>query len=45
MHNGEDNRLTHDLINKALRPALDIVEQEWREDRRSGKGGKSNEVK
>lgn len=38
MHNGEDNRLTHDLINKALKPALDIVEREWREDRRSAKG-------
>ncbi|KAL5526411.1 hypothetical protein ACEPAF_8134 [Sanghuangporus sanghuang] len=31
MHNGEDNRLTHELINGALKPALDVVEREWRE--------------
>ncbi|EJD06973.1 ClpP/crotonase [Fomitiporia mediterranea MF3/22] len=31
MHNGEDNRLTHDLINGALKPALDMVEREWRD--------------
>ena len=31
MQNGEDNRLTHALVNKALKPALDIVEKEWRE--------------
>lgn len=35
MHNGEDNRLTHDLINRALKPALDIVEAEWRESWRA----------
>ena len=35
MHNGEDNRLTHELINNALKPALDTVEREWREMWRS----------
>ncbi|THG97668.1 hypothetical protein EW145_g7571 [Phellinidium pouzarii] len=31
MHNGEDNRLTYNFINCALKPALDAVEREWRE--------------
>ncbi|KAF8969252.1 ClpP/crotonase-like domain-containing protein [Flammula alnicola] len=35
LHNGQDNRLTHELINKAVMPALDTVEREWREQRRS----------
>ena len=35
MHNGEDNRLTHALINSALKPALDVVEAEWRESWRA----------
>ncbi|KAH8118221.1 ClpP/crotonase [Phellopilus nigrolimitatus] len=30
MHNGEDNRLTRYLIDNALKPALDIVEREWK---------------
>ncbi|KAI5117960.1 hypothetical protein M0805_001621 [Coniferiporia weirii] len=30
LHNGEDSRLTHDLVNHALKPALDTVEREWR---------------
>jgi len=33
LHNGPDNRLTHALINKGLKPALDIVEREWRAQR------------
>jgi len=33
LHNGLDNRLTHDLINKGLKPALDTVEREWRAQR------------
>lgn len=35
LHNGQDNRLTHELINKAVMPALDIVEREWRVQRRT----------
>lgn len=35
MHNGEDNRLTHDLINRGLKPALDLVEREWRDSWRA----------
>lgn len=30
LHNGVDNRLTHELILKAIMPALDTVEREWR---------------
>ena len=30
LHNGEDNRLSNDLIDRALKPALDVVEREWR---------------
>jgi len=33
LHNGVDNRLTHDLVKKGIMPALDIVEREWREQR------------
>jgi hypothetical protein len=36
LHNGPDNRLTHDLINKGLKPALDIIEREWRAQRAGG---------
>ncbi|KDR78919.1 hypothetical protein GALMADRAFT_244576 [Galerina marginata CBS 339.88] len=35
LHNGVDNRLTHELINQGFMPALDIVEREWREQQRS----------
>jgi enoyl-CoA hydratase/carnithine racemase len=35
LHNGADNRLTHELITKAIMPALDAVEREWREQQRS----------
>ncbi|KAF9484344.1 ClpP/crotonase [Pholiota conissans] len=43
LHNGHDNRLTHDLINKAMMPALDIVEREWRAQRRTAMEAKSVE--
>lgn len=33
LHNGADNRLTHTLINEGLKPALDAVEKDWREQR------------
>lgn len=31
LHNGDDNRLTVDMIDRALKPALDVVEKHWRE--------------
>ncbi|KAI0925905.1 hypothetical protein AcV5_008512 [Taiwanofungus camphoratus] len=31
LHSGEDSRLTDVLFDKALHPALDIVERDWRE--------------
>ncbi|KAJ3997171.1 ClpP/crotonase-like domain-containing protein [Lentinula boryana] len=31
LHNGDDSRLTHELINQGLKPALNTVEKEWRE--------------
>lgn len=40
LHSGPDNRLTHDLINKGLKPALDIVEREWRARRNEALGNK-----
>jgi hypothetical protein len=30
LHNGDDSRLTHELINHGLKPALDAVERDWR---------------
>ncbi|KAG6854391.1 putative secondary metabolism biosynthetic enzyme [Blastosporella zonata] len=47
LHNGVDNRLTHALIDRGLKPALDTVERDWREqwrlaqqstDKTGGKG-------
>ena len=35
LHNGVDNRLTAVLVEKALKPALDVVEKEWRKDWRA----------
>ncbi|KIK62525.1 hypothetical protein GYMLUDRAFT_41986 [Collybiopsis luxurians FD-317 M1] len=34
LHNGQDSRLTHELINGGLKPALNTVEKEWRESLR-----------
>ncbi|KAH9940991.1 ClpP/crotonase-like domain-containing protein [Amylocystis lapponica] len=31
LHNGEDSRLTHVLIEQGLKPALDAVEKHWRD--------------
>lgn len=33
LHNGDDSRLTKKMIDDALRPALDIVEEHWNENR------------
>ncbi|KAF9223482.1 ClpP crotonase [Gyrodon lividus] len=35
LHNGEDSRLTERLLVDAFRPALDIVEKHWNENRRT----------
>jgi Delta3-Delta2-enoyl-CoA isomerase len=37
LHNGIDNRLTEVLVEKAIKPALDVVEKEWRETWRASK--------
>ena len=37
LHNGVDNRLVKALINDAFKPALQIVEREWRREREEGK--------
>lgn len=36
LHNGEDSRLTARLIDDALRPALDMVEKHWVNNRLAG---------
>ena len=33
LHNGEDSRLTARLIDEALRPALDMIEKHWTNNR------------
>ncbi|KAI0050460.1 ClpP/crotonase [Auriscalpium vulgare] len=38
LHNGKDNRLTHDLVNGAFKPALGQVEREWRAAKKDGSG-------
>lgn len=34
--NGSDNRLTGDMCQQVILPALDIVEKEWRDQWRNG---------
>jgi len=43
LHNGQDNRLTQDLINKGIMPALDIVERDWREQFRLAQAKKEKD--
>ncbi|KAK7454460.1 hypothetical protein VKT23_011216 [Stygiomarasmius scandens] len=46
LHNGQDARLTVELIDHGLKPALDAVERDWREGwRRSQKDKESQEGK
>lgn len=40
LHNGVDNRLIKSLINDAFKPALQIVEREWRKELAEGKAKK-----
>ncbi|KAH9966251.1 ClpP/crotonase-like domain-containing protein [Lactifluus volemus] len=44
LHNGVDNRLAKSLINDAFKPALQIVEREWRKERAEGKAKKDKEA-
>ena len=42
LHNGVHNVLTLTFINNAIRPALDVVEEEWRKSVKAAKAkGKS----
>lgn len=43
LHNGDDSRLTHDMIGKALLPALDAIERSWREQWREARHTKHSE--
>ncbi|KAH9481638.1 Enoyl-CoA delta isomerase 3 [Psilocybe cubensis] len=43
LHHGVDNRLTQTLINKAIMPALDAVEREWRVHQRASVANKKPE--
>jgi len=43
LHNGEDNRLTANVLNQALKPALDVVERHWREQWRAAQKVKGKE--
>ncbi|KAJ7454805.1 ClpP/crotonase-like domain-containing protein [Mycena latifolia] len=40
MHNGLDNRLTPDLVDLAIKPALDAVERHWRDQWRAVQNSK-----
>jgi len=40
LHNGHDNRLTVDLVDHGLKPALDAVERDWREQWRTAQKAK-----
>ncbi|KAG6861998.1 hypothetical protein C0995_008185 [Termitomyces sp. Mi166 len=40
LHNGIDSRLTVDLIDRGLKPALDTVERDWREHWRTAQKNK-----
>ncbi|PPQ83447.1 hypothetical protein CVT25_007038 [Psilocybe cyanescens] len=43
LHHGPDNRLTQAFINKAIMPALDAVEREWRGQQRTAQNNKKPE--
>jgi len=43
MHNGQDNRLTVELVDNGLKPALDAVEKHWREIWRASKALKDQQ--
>ncbi|PFH53097.1 hypothetical protein AMATHDRAFT_45727 [Amanita thiersii Skay4041] len=43
LHNGQDSRLTVDLVDRALKPALDAVEKHWRGNWRKAQAEKDKE--
>ncbi|TFY55468.1 hypothetical protein EVJ58_g8237 [Rhodofomes roseus] len=43
LHNGEDSRINETLIDKALQPALNIVECDWREGWRAARKAKDKD--
>jgi len=43
MHNGHDNRLTPELVNNGLKPALDAVEKHWRDEWRIAQAAKDKD--
>jgi len=43
LHNGQDNRLTQEFVDKGLMPALDIVEREWRAQLRTAQQNNDKE--
>ncbi|KAF8623726.1 hypothetical protein AX17_007422 [Amanita inopinata Kibby_2008] len=43
LHNGQDNRLTVDLVDNGLKPALDAVERHWRQYWRSAQASKDKQ--
>jgi hypothetical protein len=43
LHNGQDNRLTQEVINKGLMPAFDMVEREWRSQLRTAQQSNNKE--
>jgi len=43
LHNGQDSRLTVDLVDGGLKPALDAVERDWREQWRAAQKAKDKE--
>ncbi|RDB26425.1 Enoyl-CoA delta isomerase 3 [Hypsizygus marmoreus] len=40
LHNGQDSRLTAELVDHGLKPALDVVERDWRERWRTAQNTK-----
>lgn len=43
LHNGDDSRLSHELISRAFMPALDAVERHWRKNWREAMKTKGKE--
>ena len=43
LHNGQDSRLTVELVNDGLKPALNAVEKHWRENWGAAQAAKDKE--
>lgn len=44
LHNGQDNRLTLELVDNGLKPALDTIEREWRKQWRAAQKARNLEA-